>query len=330
MFRLRSWFTGTLGLLVVAGLLAACAPAAAPTAAAPGAGGEPASPLRIALLPIVDALPMYVAEQEGLFKARGLVVDFTPVGSAAQRDQLVAAGQADGFINDMVSTFFYNKDEIRVQVVRYARTAGPNSPMYRILAAKNSGIKAASDLKGVQIGVSQGTVIEYMTDRLLQFEGLKPGDYQTLAVPNISDRMTLLNSGELKAATLPDPFFSLAQQQGASVLADDLDHPELSYSTIAFRKAVLDQRPADVRAFLSAIEEATQKLNAHPEAYRSLLADRKLIPAPLLSTYTIPTFPLKGVPTQAQFEDALNWAKGKGLITKDLAYQDSVTAAYLP
>ena len=49
---------------------------------------EPAT-LRLALLPILDALPMYVAEEQGYFEEEDLTVEFIPVTSAAERDQII-------------------------------------------------------------------------------------------------------------------------------------------------------------------------------------------------------------------------------------------------
>ncbi len=79
--------------------------------------------LKIAVLPILDALPMYVANDQGLFEKQGVKVELIPAASAAERDQLIAAGQADGMINEIVSTILYNKDQIQVQIVRFARVA---------------------------------------------------------------------------------------------------------------------------------------------------------------------------------------------------------------
>jgi hypothetical protein len=46
-------------------------------------------------------------------------------GSAAERDQIMAAGQADGMINDLISTLLYNKDDIQIQIVSFARICHP-------------------------------------------------------------------------------------------------------------------------------------------------------------------------------------------------------------
>jgi NitT/TauT family transport system substrate-binding protein len=315
--------------------LAACTQASTPTAGP----SEPAitestapelATLKIAVLPILDTLPMFVAQKEGLFTKHGVAVEFIPVGSGAERDQIIVAGQADGMVNETVSTALYNKEQVQVQTVRYAQAATPQQALFRILAAPRSNITVVNDLKGVEIGVSQGTVIEYLTDRLLQAEGFAPEEIKKIAVPKISDRMALLSSGELKAAMLPEPLSSLAAQQGAIVVLDDTKYPDFSYSTITFRKPVIDQNPEAIRAFLAAIEEATALINANPDQYSSLLSDQKLVPPPLAGSFKVPTFVSAGVPSREQWNDVLAWLKDNGLLTGDLAYADSINDSFLP
>ena len=298
--------------------LTACAPASEPTT------------LKIAVLPVIDALPMYVAQQEGLFEKHKVSVTFVPVASAPERDQLVSAGQADGMVNEALSTALYNKDKVQVQIVRYARAATPDTALFSILASGESGIDSLEKLKGVKIGISEGTVIDYLTDRLLQAEGFTQDEIQTIAVPKIPDRLNLLGTGELQAATLPEPATSLAIKQGARLILDDTTHPEYSFSTIAFRKAVIDQAPESIRGFLAAIEDATALINANPDKYGGLLVEQKVVPAPLAGSFKVPAFVTAGVPTQAQWDDMLAWAKENGLLSQDVAYDGSVDASFLP
>ena len=73
-------------LLAVLSAFALSACAGAPAAA-------PEDPtLKIAVLPILDALPMYAAEAQGYYAAAGIKVEFVPVASAAERDQVMQAG----------------------------------------------------------------------------------------------------------------------------------------------------------------------------------------------------------------------------------------------
>lgn len=286
--------------------------------------------LKIAVLPILDALPMYVAQENGYFEDQNLTVEFIPVGSAAERDQVIASGQADGMINDLVSTLLYNQDTTQIQVVSFARTATPEFPQFRILAARDSGINSVEDLKGVEIGISEGSVIEYTTDRLLEAEGFSSLDIATLAVPSIPVRMSLLDGGELKAANLPDPLASLAIQGGASVIIDDTSYPEYGNSLISFRKSVIDSDSETVKGFLAAIDKAAQEINADPTKWDNLLTEQKLVPAPLIGSYQIPTFPIRSLPSQAQWEDVVAWGLAKGYISQDVSYDASVNGDYLP
>jgi NitT/TauT family transport system substrate-binding protein len=307
-----------LGLFI---FLAACSSAAKPPA--------PVN-LKIAVLPILDALPMYVAQEKGYFEEQGVQVEFIPVGSAAERDQVMAAGQADGMINDLVSTVLYNQDSPQIQIISFSRTATSEFPQFRILAAKDSGINSIEDLKGVEIGISEGSVIEYTTDRLLEAEGFSPLDIVTIAVPSIPVRMSLLDSGELKAANLPDPLSSLAIQGGALPILDDTSHPEFGNSVISFRKSVIDANPEAIRGFLAAVDHAVQDINSDPSQWDELLTEQSLVPAPLIGSYKIPTFPSGTLPTEAQWDDVVKWSQEKGLISQDVPYNESVSTDFLP
>lgn len=308
--------------MLAIGLLATACSSAAQTP-------EPIT-LRIAVLPILDALPMYVAQTNGYFDSEGVEVEFIPVSSAAERDQVMSAGQADGMINDLISTLLYNQDEVQIQVVSFARTATPEFPQFSILAAKESGINEVEDLKGVEIGISEGSVIEYTTDRLLEAEGFMPLEISTIAVPSIAVRMSLLDSGELNAANLPDPLASLAIQGGAVPILDDTSHPEFGNSLISFRKSVIEANPETIRGFLAAVERAANEINADPSKWDELLIEQNLVPAPLIGSYKIPSFPTGSVPSKSQWDDVVAWGQEKGLISEDVSYDGSVNTDYLP
>lgn len=307
-----------LALFSLVMVLSACAPQAA------------TRNLKIAVLPIIDTLPMYVAQQEGLFAKHGVSVEFIPVASAPERDQLIAAGGADGTVNETLAVMLFNKETVQMQVVRYALRPTASNGHFFILASGESGISSLDGLKGVEIGVSQGTVIEYVTERLLQADGFTADEIKTVAVPKIPDRMALLASGELDAGVMPDPLAALVVNQGGVIVADDSSHPEYGFSVISFREDVIDANPEVIRGFLAAIEEATGLLNAEPAKYKNVLSEQKLVPAPLLESYQVPVFPTAGVPTEMEWEDALSWLKEKGILTLDVSYEDSVNAVFLP
>jgi NitT/TauT family transport system substrate-binding protein len=309
----------TLLVLALALLLAACASTPAET------------PLvQVGMLPVLDGLPIYVAQADGYFAEEGVQVEIIPVGSAPERDQLMQSGQIDAMINEIVSDMLYNKDGVQVVAVRFARTATAESPVFRIVASAQSGITDVDGLRGVPIGLSEGTVIEYTTDRMLEKAGFAPDEIVALAVPKIADRMNLLASGQLDAANLPDPAASLAILNGGVDVIDDTSCPEISNSVITFSKAYIDANPEAVRAFLRAVERAVTAINTTPNGWDDLLSEQNLVPAPLLGVYRLPSYPAASVPDEAQFNDALQWALDKGLLTVTAPYADTVDGSYLP
>jgi len=308
--------------LAVILLLSACAPAATP---AP----KEDPTLRIGTLPILDLLPLFVADKQGYFRDQGITVTFVPAQSAAERDQLMQAGQIDGMNNDMVSTVLYNKDSVKIKVVRTAIQATPTWSQYSVFVSKDSGIKSAAELKGVEIGISQATVIDYITYRLLVDAGLQPSDVKTTNVIKIADRMQLLASGQLKAATLPEPLATLAEQQGAVRLVPDAKDPDHSNSVISFAAQALQDKPQTVRKFLAAYEKGVSDINADPTKWQPLLNENKIIPAGL-TTFQAPPYPKASVPTEAQFADVQKWMKDKGILSTDVPFANLVDASFLP
>lgn len=295
-----------------------------------GPGGEEGVQLRLALLPVLDTLPIHVALDEGFFDKQGISVEVIPVSSAPERDQLIAAGKADGMLNEIVSTLFYNQEEVRVQIVRVTRVAGGDAPLFRILVSPESEIESLEELKGVEIGISEGTVIEYVTERILQGEGFAEEEIAKIPVPKIPDRLALLGSSEIDAAVLPDPLSSLAIANGASVVIDDSSYPQYSLSVLSFRVEVLEAHPQAVRYFLVAVEEAVERINQDPSRYSGLLSEKGLVPPSVLGEYRVNPFPEASVPSPEQWQDALNWAQEKGLLTGDVSYRGSVNPSFLP
>ena len=283
--------------------------------------------LRIAVLPIIDTIPLFVAQYEGFFEEFGLEVEFIPVSSAPELSQMVASGQADGMVTDGLTVALFNKDEIQLQIVRYGQTPSVDRGHFFILAAKDSGITSVEDLKGVEIGISEGTIIEYVTERLLTKEGFAAEEIATIAVPKIPDRMALLASGEIKAAVLPDPLASLAVSQGATIILDDSQSPEYGASAYVFTKETVEEHPEEIYGFVNAIDLAVNWLAEDPEEYQSVLADNNLIPPPMIEDYVIPAFPM-GIYSKTEWVDTIVWARAKGLITANISYEDVIIAPY--
>lgn len=293
------------------------------------APAPPPAPLRLALLPITDVLPFYLARERGYFAEEGVEVTAVPVSSALERDQLLQTGQVDGMLGELAAAAFFNREETRIRVVMTARKAYEGAPIFRIITSPGSPVAEPRELAGVPIAISENTIIEYITTRLLEAEGLTGAQIATRSVPAIPERFQLLMEGKIKAATLPDPLAQSAITSGAHLVVDDASHPVYAVTILAFTASSLEGNPEGVRRFLKVWNRAAAEINADPKAYRALLLQKVRVPKNVQETFSIPPFPTGEIPTQEQWSDVTAWLSAKGLIDAESPYARSVTGEFL-
>ncbi len=286
--------------------------------------------LRMGLLPVLDTLPFYIAQQNGYFEEVGIVVEGIPVASPVQRDELLQAGEVDGVLNEMTTTALFNREETQLQIVAVARIPYENAPVFRVLAAPGSSATSPADLAGVPVAVSPNTIIEYTTFRMLQQAGLTAEQIVFQPVPAIPERFQLLMQGQIPAATLPDPLAQAAVEAGAVPIIDDSAYADYSVSTLSFRTTYIEEQPTAVAAFLAAWTRAVEDLNADPDAYRGVFLENVNVPPAIQETYVIPPFPVAQLPTPDQWDDVMDWLVFKELLDAPVAYEASVNPAFLP
>ena len=299
------------------------------TAPLSGCGSQEPGTIKMALLPIVDVLPMYVAEQNGYFEAEGIQVELVPVKSGQERDALMQANEVDGMLTDLQGVGLFNREEVQVKALIMARKAYLDSPLFRLLAAPGSDIDDISDLAGVKIGVGKNTVIEYLTDRMLEKSGLSADQITVENIAAIPVRFEQLMNGQIMAATLPDPLASGAIAAGAKLIVDDSQFTEYSQSVLAFSLKTIKEKPETLKKFLTAWNKAVTDLNANPAAYDDLLIEKGRVPESVQGSYAMPPFPEGEITSEAQWADVVRWLMDKGLLEREIPYEEAVDTSFL-
>jgi NitT/TauT family transport system substrate-binding protein len=315
----------TLMALTVIAMLAAASLAACAPPASPGTSSTPSpAKVRIGTLTTEDALPLWVAERDGLFKKAGLDVAITVFQSAQERDAALTAGAIDGFMGDMIAAAALRAGGVPVKVTTIMLGATSAEGRFGIVVAPGSKITTLEGLKGVPVGTSSGTIQEYVLDGLMGQVGIPLDQVVKEEVKKVPVRFELLMTGKLKAAALPEPFLSLAEKQGAVLVADDTEGANLSQTVLVFSEKFLGESAgaAAVETLLGVWDEAAAIVNKDPGSFRALLVEKARIPKPLESTYAVNTYPMHQLPTTEQVTDVLEWMKGAGLLTKPLTYAD--------
>ena len=124
-----------LGLATLTG----CSPQAETEALTTPREPEPV-PVVIGTLPTEDMLPLWVAEQEGLFAEYGLdSVEIVTFQAAQERDAAFVAGEIDAFMGDIIAAAQLEAAEVPVTIATIMLGATPAEGRFGIVAAPDSG-----------------------------------------------------------------------------------------------------------------------------------------------------------------------------------------------
>lgn len=280
--------------------------------------------IRIGTLPTEDALPLWVAESEGLFEKAGLPkVEITVFQAAQERDAAMASGAIDAFMGDTIAAANLEAGGTPVTIGTIMLGATPAEGRFGIVGAKDwtggTGNEGLAKLASVPVGTSSATIQEYVLDRLMTAAGVPAGQVKVEEVKKVPVRFELLMQGKLKAAALPEPFLSLAELQGAKLIADDTTGDNITQTVLVLSDEFLSKTGGieAEEALLKAWDEAVAKINADPNAYRAMLVDKARLPEPLKDSYKIDSYPTAQLPTRAQVDSVLSWMREKGYLKSD-------------
>jgi NitT/TauT family transport system substrate-binding protein len=255
-------------LTMVAALAAGCSSL---TTASPADGGtslESSLPtnfgapekttLKVGVVPAMDSAGFFVALHDGLFTKEGLHIDYSPAVSS----ETAVAQQLHGQLDISGGNYVSYIDEVAIdhqpiEVVAEGSIMQQGSQV--ILTMPKSKIETLSQLKGRLVGVNAPDNINYLLDvSVLQENGVNPSSVkfptETIALPDMG---SMLASGQIAAASMPEPFASQAEEQyGAVTLADanqgaTTDFPIQGY---VVTKQWAAQNPNTLKRFLAALE----------------------------------------------------------------------------
>ncbi|MBW6469030.1 MAG: ABC transporter substrate-binding protein [Coriobacteriia bacterium] len=284
-------------------------------------------PVVIGTLPTEDMLPLWIAEREGLFAEYGLdSVEIVTFEAVQERDAAFAAGDIDAFACDIVAAAQFEAGATPVTIATVLLGAVPAEGRFGVVAAPDSGYTDIIALADVPVATSVNTIEEYVFDGLMRQAGVPAGDVAIEVVATASTRQGLLMQGELKAAVLPEPLLSLAESEGATLLADDTTGENLSQTVLVFSDEYLSEIGGvdTMAALLKVWDAGVEIVNADPDAWRDLLVEQARVPEPIKDTYRINAYPTAQIPTTAQIDAVIDWMREKGTLQREITYEDLV------
>jgi ABC-type nitrate/sulfonate/bicarbonate transport system substrate-binding protein len=251
-------------------ILASAALLATLTLAAPVAMAEEET-IRFTTDTTQTSLPIWWAEEHGMFGAEGLQYSDTLVNAGFLGLQSIGAGRNDASIQSdppTCSNISKGIDAVIVAVVAKGQESMG-------LAARKPN-ESIEDLKGKKVIWMQGTGGELGFIKYLQARGLSIEDFEQINLPPAEAVPTLVNGGA-DAMWFWEPW----PRRAVQVAPDDIDiiarssRDEYDLNMIlTVRRGFAEENPEAVKTFLKVLLEAEKELNADPEAAASLYARR--------------------------------------------------------
>lgn len=279
-------------------------------------GPESIKTLTIGVMPDVDSLPFIIAQHNGYFKEEGIQVKIEHFKSAADRDTALQTGKIHGAISDMLAVVFFNDSDFDVKIT--SKTDGS----FKLISGKGSGISKIEQSTGKSIGISKNTIIEYLTDRIMQASNIDVNSPEKVAIPKIPTRLEMLNNSKLDMATLPEPLASAAIASGGKIVSSS-DKLGINPGVMMFTKDAIDSKPEEIKLLYKAYNKSIKFLKEEKmESYIDFVIEEAGFPETVKKTLTLPDYSVASMPSEKELEEVLIWLKAKELTTSDYILQD--------
>ena len=155
-----------------------------------------------------------------------------------------------------------------------------------LLVPKDSSIGSPADLKGRRIATGRGSIGHFLTLKVLEKSGIKPGEAKLVFLAP-SDAGAALRSGAVDVWSTWGSYVAAGQAAGDRILADGYDYLPNACSFDVVHEAVLRDKPAILADFLAREAKAMIWRRDHIEAYAKALSAETGLPLPIaLATAT--------------------------------------------
>jgi ABC-type nitrate/sulfonate/bicarbonate transport system substrate-binding protein len=282
-----------------------------------------AATVKIALVSrTVFYAPVWVAEQNGYYRAEGIEPQFEIFDNAEKINEVMHSGEAQiaiASVEALVADAFKGG---RFRVVASVAQKPPHS----IIARPH--IKTVTGLKGARFGVlslHEGTT--YFVQDIEKALGFQRGDIVIDAVGGAPTRWKLLREGKIDAGLQPFPLSYESEAAGFSNLGPIADLvPDYQFTSVVVDETWARANRPVLVAFLRALRRGTAYMFAHPDESAALGAQElRTTPAnarrALEDTVRMDVLPRDLTITDKSLMRVFDSVKSAGLVPADAAYE---------
>ncbi len=211
--------------------------------------------LKIAVMPTLDCLPIYLAYEDSMFLKQGVCVHFRIYNAQMDCDTAIARGRVEGSMTDLIRGAMLEKKGV---ALTYPVSTNLH---WQLIANKKARISQLKQLSDKMIAMTRFSATDYLAD--LAVDSGKPKfEVYRVQINDVNLRLRMLLNNEMDAMLLPEPHATKARICQHTVLLDSRDQ-NLQLGAIAFSKKAMtgSLRQQQLKKFLRAYDMAVDSIN---------------------------------------------------------------------
>lgn len=267
---------------------------------------EDSAALKIAVLPTLDCLPIYVAKEYGLFDTTIVDVRLKPFTAQMDCDTALMGSTAEGAVTDLI--------RMERQVLKGAKMhyVAQTAAYWQLVTNRNSRISQMKHLEDKMVAMTRYSLTDMLTDKVVDSAKVKSEYVFRIQVNDVGVRLQMLQNNMMDALWLTEPQATVARLAKNPVLADSR-RLGMNYGVVAFnqKKMRAFERKQQLEAFIKGYDAACDSINKYGIGrYRDLVAQYcKVNPSVVDSLPKNLSFPHARGPLQKDIELVDAWLK---------------------
>lgn len=234
--------------------------------------------VRFAYLPVIHALPLYVAIDKGYFKEAGIDVEPIKFQVPNQIIDGLLAGNIDiaSSAATGITAITQYKNPGTLKIFSLTGSALPNRIDHAFLVKTGSKISSLKDLKGKKLGTIPSIQWRTISRYILMKAGLNPDTDLQIILLELPLQLPALMSGQVDAILTLEPIVTIGKAQNNVKVM--MSGPGAKYIANPFYAGCgvvstqfASKNPATTAKILSIYKRAVDEINRNPNAYRRYL-----------------------------------------------------------
>ncbi|MBQ7495970.1 MAG: ABC transporter substrate-binding protein [Bacteroidaceae bacterium] len=266
--------------------------------------------LHVALMPVADCLPFYVAQRAGIYERLGLDLRIHTLWAQLDTDTALLRRRVHVVYSDLVRAMMIQQtDTFDLRAV----AALPGE--LQLITNRRGRVRALGQLKERMVAVSRHSITDYWSDRLMDSARMAQTDIFRPQINSVRIRTDMLCNGTMDAALLPQPFALETRLRGHALnFSTEGLQPRLAALLVPTAVLADTTRLQQIRWLFQGYDEAVALRDSLP----ALLKQLCLTPDSLTDTIAraLPPLPLLAEPRRADADAALRWITSRGKARK--------------